>query len=91
MLSLIRLGMAAALLRLAAVAAVPAVAQPPRLPAQAVYDICTPAHSSDGYASRLRRIGDAGFRVVQNMSALRDADLADVLGFADAAQAHGRR
>ena len=79
MLSLIRLGVAAALLCLAAVAAVPAVAQPPRLPAQAVYDICTPAHSSDGCASRLRRTGDAGFRIVQDMSALRDADLPDVL------------
>jgi len=88
-LSLIRLGVAAALLCLAAVAAVPAAAQPPELPPQGVYDACTPAHSSDHCASRLRRIGDAGFRVVQNMQALRDADLPDILAFAGAAQANG--
>ena len=86
---LIRLGVAAALLCPAVVATAPAAAQPPALPPQGVYDMCTPAYSSDRCASRLQRIGDAGFRVVQNMSALRDADLPDIVAFADAAQAHG--
>jgi len=36
----------------------------------------------------LRRISDAGFRVVQNMHAL-GGDLSDVLAFANAAHAHG--
>ena len=87
--ALIRLGVAAALLCPAVVAAVPAAARPPELPPQGVYDMCTPAYSSDRCASRLRRIGDAGFRVVQNMHALHDADLSDILAFGDAAQANG--
>jgi len=87
-LILIRPSVAAAFLCAATVAAAPAAAQPPQLPPQGVYDTCAPAHSGDHCASRLRRIGDAGFRVVQNMSALHDADLPDLLAFAGAAQAN---
>jgi len=79
------------LLCLAVAAAAPAGAHAaPTLPAQGVYDVCEPASSPDHCESRLRRIGDAGFSVVQNMRAL-GGDLSDVLAYADAAQRHGIR
>jgi hypothetical protein len=85
-----RRGVVAALLCTAAVVSMPVGAQAaPTLPTQGVYDMCTPARSPDHCESRLRRIGDAGFRVVQNMRALDGADLPDILAFANAAHAHG--
>src|SRR5215208_5069476 len=75
---------------LALVVAAPASAAEtaPRMPAQGVYDWCSPAESSDHCASRLRLIAEAGFEVVQNMSGL-DGKLSDVRAFADAAEANG--
>src|SRR3954463_13207218 len=59
------------------------------LPEQGVYDQCVPAESADHCASRLRRIGRAGFKVVQNMRALDRSDVPDIRAFADAAQVNG--
>ena len=83
------LGVLLTALFLALVAAAPASAETaPRVPAQGVYDWCSPAESSDHCASRLRLIAEAGFEVVQNMSGL-DGKLSDVRAFADAAEANG--
>ena len=59
------------------------------LPPQGVYDRCVPANSPDRCASRVRRAASAGFKVIQNMGALYDADLTDILAYANAAQANG--
>jgi hypothetical protein len=61
----------------------------PRVPPQGLYDTCAPADSPDGCLFRLRVIAFAGFKVVQPMNAFRGADRPDILGFADAAHAHG--
>jgi len=77
---------------IAAVATSSALAAPaPRLPEQGVYDWCTPSKSPDHCASRLRHLSAAGFKVVQNMSALNGGDLSDIRAFADAARANGIR
>jgi YD repeat-containing protein len=51
---------------LASATASTAAADPPPIPTQGMYEWCNPAQSADGCASRLQRIGQAGFRVVLN-------------------------
>lgn len=72
-------------------AALPARAEAaPKLPAQGVYDNCTPETSSDGCAARLQRLSAAGFEVVQNMGvASHVSNLTNILSYADTAHAHG--
>ncbi len=60
------------------------------LPTQGVYDTCDPVRSPDSCASRLRRLSQAGFRVVQIMGiSPQVTNLTAVLAYANAAQANG--
>ncbi|MBA3299927.1 MAG: hypothetical protein H0U24_07635, partial [Thermoleophilaceae bacterium] len=62
----------------------------PQLPAQGVYDHCTPQKSADGCASRLQRLSAAGFTVVQNMGIVSQAaNLPNILNYANLAHRYG--
>ena len=66
-----------------------ATAAAPPLPPQGVYESCAPAGSPDGCASRLQRIGQAGFKVVVNGSLLNGTSAQQIVAYADTAQAAG--
>jgi hypothetical protein len=76
---------------LTAVATAPAQAAPAtKLPTQGVYDQCDAGASRDACASRLRRLSQAGFKVVAVMGlSPRIENLTAVLAYATAAQANG--
>src|SRR4051794_41942663 len=61
-----------------------AQAQADGLPAQGLYDTCDPASSQDGCASRVRMIGQAGFRVVTKGSVFGAAPAAQPPAYPDA-------
>jgi hypothetical protein len=61
----------------------------PSLPAQGLYEWCDPAQSADGCASRLQRIGQAGFRVVSNGWLFNDPSEQQMRAYAQAAAAAG--
>lgn len=62
----------------------------PQLPAQGVYDNCTPQKSADGCASRVQRLSAAGFTVVQNMGIVSQAaNLPNILNYANTAHRYG--
>ena len=67
----------------------PAAAGTPTLPPQGVYDGCAPARSADGCASRLRRIGQAGFRVVVNGGVFEQTSEERLVAYAQTAAAAG--
>jgi hypothetical protein len=75
---------------LAVAAPAPASAgTPPRVPPQGIYDSCDPTLSADGCASRLRRLGEAGFKVVVNGPIFTRANADQLVAYAQAAQAAG--
>ncbi len=61
----------------------------PALPAQGMYEWCDPAQSADGCASRLQRIGQAGFRVVTNGWMFINPSEQRIRAYAQAAAAAG--
>jgi YD repeat-containing protein len=61
----------------------------PSLPPQGLYEWCNPAQSQDGCASRLQRIGQAGFRVVTNGWMFIDPSEQRIRAYAQAAAAAG--
>jgi len=68
-----------------------AAGTPPKLPAQGIYDSCSPALSPDRCAARLQRLGQAGFEVVVNGYVFHRSTLDESLAYADAAAAAGMR
>jgi YD repeat-containing protein len=70
-------------------AATAAAADPLPVPPQGVYEWCDPAQSPDGCASRLQRIGQAGFRVVLNGWLFNDPSEQQMRSYAQAAAAAG--
>jgi hypothetical protein len=66
-----------------------AASEAPQVPAQGVYEWCDPAQSADGCASRLQRVGQAGFRVVTNGWMFVDPSEQRIRAYAQAAAAAG--
>jgi hypothetical protein len=62
---------------------------PAEIPPQGLYDACAPARSQDACASRLHRIGAAGFRAVLNGWVFNDVTVARIRAFAQEAAASG--
>src|SRR3954452_23560074 len=88
MLHVARAGLCA-LVAACALAVAPVGASADSLPLQGVYDACSPNQSRDGCASRLERIGGAGFQAVINGWAFNGLTPARIQAYAQAASSAG--